>query len=113
MGLIALTRLDLRDNDISNLAPLSGLTGLTRLILSGNHVSDLTPLTGMTALSELWLTHNNVSDLAPLVANDGLGEGDLVNVEENPLSRVSIEAHGPALRDRGVTVSIGNDCHDR
>ena len=61
----------------------------------------------MTALTELWLTSNNVSDLAPLVANDGLGAGDLVNVEENPLNRVSIEVHGPALRDRGVIVQFG------
>ena len=48
-----------------------------------------------------------MSDLAPLVANDGLGAGDLVNVEENPLNRVSIEVHGPALRDRGVIVQFG------
>ena len=106
-GLTALTNLDLRGNDISDPAPLAGLTALTRLNLSANNVSDLTPLVGMTALTELWLTSNNVSDLAPLVANDGLGAGDLVNVEENPLNRVSIEVHGPALRDRGVIVQFG------
>ena len=106
-GLTALTNLDLRGNDISDLAPLAGPTALTRLILTRNNVSDLTPLVGMTALTELWLTSNNVSDLAPLVANDGLGAGDLVNVEENPLNRVSIEVHGPALRDRGVIVQFG------
>ena len=105
--LTALTNLDIRGNDISDLAPLAGPTALTRLNLSGNNVSDLTPLVGMTALTELWLTYNNVSDLAPLGANDGLGAGDLVNVEENPLNRVSIEVHGPALRDRGVIVQFG------
>ena len=72
-----------------------------------NNVSDLAPLTDLTELNTLWLTDNNVSDLSPLVANGGLGAGDLVNVEENPLSRASIEIHGPALRNRGVTVHFG------
>ena len=128
-GLTGLTSLDLRDNDISDLEPLSGLTklmtldlrqnqieelkplarvsALTRLVLWDNNVSNLTPLTNLTELNTLWLTHNNVSDLSPLVANSGLGSGDLVNVEDNPLSRASIEVHGPALRKRGVTVHFG------
>ena len=106
-GLVALTRLDLRYNEISDLGALAGLAGLTALVLYGNSVSDLAPLAGLTALTELGLADNNVSDLSPLVANVGLGVGDLVDVEENPLSRASITTHGPALRNRGVTVYFG------
>ena len=106
-GLIALTHLDLRGNAISDLAPLARLTSLTDLRLFRNNVSELTPLVGLTELTQLWLTDNNVSDLSPLVANVGLGTGDLVNVEDNPLSRASIETHGPVLRNRGVTIHFG------
>jgi len=38
------------------------------------------------------------------VENPGLGEGDLVTLNYNPLSEESIKEHIPALRARGVTV---------
>ena len=103
-GLTSLTKLGLGDNQISNLAPLSGLTSLTLLWLNENQISDLEPLSGLTSLTRLVLYGNQISDLYPLVENEGLGAGDTVNVQENPLSDASISEYIPALIARGVTV---------
>ena len=54
------------------------------------------------------LRGNNISDLSPLVANTGLGSGDRVFVNDNPLSFVSIKTHVSALQSRGVTVEFDN-----
>ena len=62
------------------------------------------PLSGLTNLRRLILTNNNISDIAPLVDNGGLGKGDLVWLEGNPLSAESTNTHIPALRERGVRV---------
>ncbi len=128
-GLTSLRTLDLDNNSISNITPLSGLTSLTSLLLSRNNISDISVLSGLTnllsltlfrnnisdisALSDLTnlrsltLSSNNISDLSPLVANTGLGSGDVVRVQNNPLSATSINTHIPILRDRGVDVSFG------
>ena len=126
-GLIGLYRLELHDNQISDIAPLAGLTTLGELHLYGNQISDIAPLAGLTTLGELHLYGNQISDIAPLagltglwrlglgqnyitdidplVSNWGLGSGDEVNLESNPLSDRSRHVHIPALRARGVTVT--------
>jgi len=38
------------------------------------------------------------------VDNTGLGEGDTVDLRDNPLSEESLNIHIPELRARGVTV---------
>ena len=63
---VNLTALDLDDNDVSDLSPLTGLTSLTRLHLSGNQIADLSPLSGLTSLTELDLTYNGLRDISPL-----------------------------------------------
>lgn len=103
-GLTDLITLDLSFNSIWDLPPLMGLTNLTVLGLEKNSISDLSPLSGLTQLKTLWLSDNRISDLSPLVANAGLGEGDTVNVEGNPLSAESINTHIPTLQARGVAV---------
>ena len=50
------------------------------------------------------MTHNQIEDISPLVANTGLGEGDEVNLIDNPLSDQARNEHIPALKARGVTV---------
>ena len=62
----------------------------------------------LTNLTVLGLEDNNISDISPLVANKGLGEGDRIYVDRNPLNAVSIDTHIPALRSRGVQVSAKN-----
>ena len=99
-----LTRLGFRVSQISDISPLSGLTNLIWLNFSFGDISDISPLKDLTNLTYVGLFHCEISDLAPLVANTGLGDGDEVNVKNNPLSTTSREMHIPALRDRGVTV---------
>ena len=127
-GFTNLTRLDLRDTNISDLSVLSGLTKLKSLYIDGNGISDLSPLSGLTKLTNLglndnsisdpsplrgltnlkWmrLAGNNISDLSPLVANTGLGNGDEVFLNDNPLGFLAIKTHVPALQSRGVTVEF-------
>ena len=102
-----LTYLHLSDNAISDVSALSGLTSLEYLNLHINLISNISALSGLTNLTNLYLSRNNVSDLSPLVANMGLGEGDAVDVRDNPLSDISINTHIPALQGRGVNVRFG------
>ena len=105
-GLTNLQTLTLGNNSVSDISPVSGLTNLEVLILWGNNISDISPVVGLTQLIELNLKWNSISDISPLVANTGLGEGDRVNVQGNPLSDASIQTHIPALEGRGVTVEF-------
>ncbi len=110
-GLTQLTFLHLPGNSVSDISPLADLTNLTWLNLWGNSVSSLSAVEGLTKLTDLWLGDNNISDLSPLVANTGLGKGDTVNVQYNPLSYQSIHTHIPTLQSRGVTVEFDNRAH--
>ena len=105
-GLTNLESLFLDGNGISDLSPLAGLTKLTRLALSNNSVSDISPLAGLASLKWMRFAGNNITDLSPLIANTGLGEGDWIDMKENPLNRASIKTHIPALQSRGVTVEF-------
>ena len=102
--LSALTELYLGDNLITAVGPLDRLTSLERLVLEVNGITDLGPLAALTALSTLSLHSNQVSDLAPLVANDGLGDGDVVWLAENPIDTGEQAGNIEALEARGVTL---------
>ena len=103
-NLTSLEALHLDSNSISDVTPLSNLTNLRWLYLSDNSISDVAPLSNLTSLERLFLDNNSISDLAPLVANTGLGNGDDVDVSNNPLSATSINTHIPALLSRGGSV---------
>ena len=103
-GLTNLQLLDLSGNSISNISPIAGLTNLTGLFLGGNSISDISPIEGLTNLTHLYLDYNSISDISPLVANTGLGSGDQVLLQGNPLNAASINTHIPALQRRGVDV---------
>jgi len=75
--LSALTELYLKNNQISDLQPLSGLTNLTYLDLNGNQISNLQPLSGFTNLILLDLSQNQISDLQPLSSLTKLAALDL------------------------------------
>ena len=109
--LTQLTSLDLAGNSISDISAVTGLTNLTWLHFWGNSISDISPVVGLTNLIDLYLGDNNISDISPLVANTGLGSGDTVNVQYNPLSYLSIHTHIPTLQSRGVTVEFNNRAH--
>ena len=110
-GLTNLESLFLDRNGIADLSPLAGLTKLTRLALNGNSIADLSPLAGLTNLKWMRLAENNISDLSPLVANTGLGSGDKIEIQGNPLSYTSIKTHIPDLKNRGVTVEFDDVTH--
>ena len=105
-GLINLTRLTLNYNSLADISAVSGLTKLTWLELQGNRISDLSAVSGLTKLTLLGLWDNTISDLSPLVSNTGLGRGDMVDVDENPLNAVSLNTHLLTLQSRGVNVRI-------
>ncbi len=124
--LTGLTHLDLDENQISDITALGNLTGLIYLYLWDNQISDISPLSMLTNLNYLDMCHNRIvnidalgnltsliwldlcanqiSDIFPLVQNNGLGEGDTVDLEENPLSSTSINEYIPQLEQRGVNV---------
>ena len=110
-GLTNLRRLWLWDNNISDISPVAGLTNLIELILQSNAITDISPLSGLTNLTGLWLAYNTISDISPLVANTGLGSGDRVFVNDNPLSSASINTHIPTLENKGIKVEFDNQAH--
>ena len=127
-GLVNLTLLHLFGNEVEDVSPLSGLTSLIEIHLHGNRVDDVSPLSGLTSLEELHLginfitdvspltglvnvelVHlygNDIEDISPLLENEGLDEGDELDISGNPLSDESLETHVPALEERGVDVEF-------
>ena len=103
-----LTVLELGENNITDISPLAGLMNLTALNLWDNFLSDISPLARLTNLTQLGLDNNFISDISTLVANTGLGNGDEVNVQGNPLSTLSLNSYIPVLQSRGVTVAFDN-----
>ena len=102
----SLTWLSLNSNAISDLAPIAGLGLLTELSLDDNAISDIAPIAGLGLLTKLSLNDNAISDIAPLLTNDGLGGGDTLALEGNPLSPRAIDTDIPALQERGVEVTF-------
>ena len=107
-NLTSLEDLQLGVNAISDISPLANLTSLENLSLWNNSISDILPLARLNNLRWLHLERNAISDISPLIANTGLGNGDVVDVGENPLNYASINTHIPALRSRGVEVRAVN-----
>ena len=102
----SLTELWLEGNAISDIGPLGELGSLTSLLLSYNNIADIHALAELDSLTRLDLHNNAISDISPLVANDGLGSGDTLALEGNPLSASALEADIPTLQERGVEVTF-------
>ena len=80
------------------------LKGLTYLYAITSNITDLTGLEYCTSLTILHLANNHITDISPLVNNEGLSNGDYVQLVANPLSPDSINIYIPQLEARGVTV---------
>jgi Leucine-rich repeat (LRR) protein len=104
-NLTNLIQLDLSDNQVSGIAHLANLTNLTYLSLYSNQISNISYLANLTNLMWLYLHNNLIADIYPLVQNGGLGTGDRVYLDGNPLSEVSINTYIPEIVARGVIVS--------
>ncbi len=103
-NLTALTELGLARNRIADVLALRDLRDLTSLDLSGNEIVEIAALEFLTKLDELDLSYNRIADIAPLLANEGLGDGDRIDLRGNPLSDDSLETTVPTLASRGVQV---------
>ncbi|MBD3332415.1 hypothetical protein GF356_06165 [candidate division GN15 bacterium] len=97
-------KLALNANSIANIDALSSMTNVENLQLVFNNLSDITALQGLTNLTELYLDYNQIADISPLVNNSGLGSGDVVYLQNNPLSVPSTDSYISTLQARGVTV---------
>ena len=74
---INLTRLELRDNAISDVSMLGSLETLERLGLQNNAISDVSALGSLTFLRELHLAGNAIPDVSPLGSLESLTSLDL------------------------------------
>lgn len=107
--LVELVSLDLGHNGIVDIDALAGLTALERLLLDDNQIEDIDALAGLTALTRLDLDHNQIIEINALVANSaagGLGPGDDVDLQSNPLTAPTVCDDVDTLRSNGVTVQL-------
>ena len=82
-GLNTVTRLNLSDNQITDISALSGMTSMSELHLNNNSISDISALSGMTSMAILNMTNNNVTDVSPL---SGMTSMFVLSVAGNPIS---------------------------
>lgn len=101
-NLTVLKNLSLHFNNIIDLTHLSNLTNLQSLVLADNKISDISPLENLIGLNFLKVGGNEIVDIQPLVQNNGIGDGDTINMVDNPLSQTSINIYIPELEARGV-----------
>ena len=104
-GLEKLTTLILDTNRILDITPLAGLKYVSYLNLGVNNIIDITPLEGLTNLSILYLHNNNISKIEALINNcdaGGLGEGDVIYLNYNPLDDEGVQEGISYLSDNGV-----------
>ncbi|MFC1561474.1 leucine-rich repeat domain-containing protein [candidate division KSB1 bacterium] len=104
-GLENLERVHAMHCNIQGIPPLDSSINLTYLFLDFNNITDISSLRNLISLKALLLAENQIEDILPLVENTGIGNGDFVNLYNNPLNEQSINVYIPALRDRGVDVS--------
>jgi len=101
--------LNLSEHSISDITPLSGLGTLEQLYLDMNSIEDIGALVNLSNLSRVSLQNNQISDIQPLVNNSGIGSGDIIWLNGNPLSTTSSRERIPLLEERGVTVHHDTD----
>jgi len=99
-----LTSLEVNDKKVNDLSGLEYCTNLQTLNLHHNSIVDISPLASLTNLQKLNLYENSIVDISPLVSNNGLSNGDRVNISGNPLSDTSLNKYIPQLEERGVSV---------
>jgi Leucine-rich repeat (LRR) protein len=105
--LARLRSLNASEKGISDLTGMEYCTNLSFIYLWSNQISDISPLASLAYLKHLYIYGNQISDLSPLVENSGLGEGDVVMLQNNnlDLSEGSEDLmHIQQLEARGVEV---------
>ena len=74
-----LIELELRNNPLLSISPISHLTSLEILELGDGGIVDITPLDNLTNLRELYLSENGVSDITTLANLTSLERLEMVN----------------------------------
>ncbi len=117
-----LTYLDLSNNTLRNLEPLSQMTTLKELYLDHNAVTGLNALSGLSSLEVLDVSYNSVTSIAPVVtclnlktllasnnaltnldAIENLGSLASLSVDHNTLTDVSILANCTGLTELNIS----------
>ena len=101
--MLTLTSLTAKNAGISNLTGLQHAANLTTLVLDNNNITDVQPLTVFKELETVSLENNKISEVAPILE---LTELKTLRLRGNPLSYPSLNTHIPAMRARGVAVTV-------
>ena len=97
-----LTHLRANQKDIRSLAGIEYFAILLKLELYNNRIVDLTPISQLKNLNVLWLDDNEIVDLTPL---NQLKNLNTLWLDDNPLSDQALTEQIPALKARGVRVN--------
>jgi Leucine-rich repeat (LRR) protein len=103
--LINITTLKIAWNKVQDLSSLSQMKKLSWIALEQNKIIDLSSLQNLPNIQYIRLWDNQISDIKPLVENQGIGKGDIVGLDGNPLNEKSIKEYIPILQNRGVIVT--------
>ncbi len=93
--------IDLSNNRISDLSPLTGLTNLEELNLSDNQIGLIDDLSNLIGLKSVILSNNFIEDISPLFELEKL---EYVDLTGNNISPEQIDK----LIDLGITVTFEN-----
>lgn len=93
-------------HSLEDLSPIENLTNLRSVAFQSNQIRDISALAGLPELRSITLSDNLIEDLTPLLDNPDLGEGDSINLRNNPLSDEAKNVQIPALEARGVRVTF-------
>ncbi|HOQ33650.1 MAG TPA: leucine-rich repeat domain-containing protein, partial [Candidatus Hydrogenedens sp.] len=105
-----LQTLILWNNNITDISPLGSLFGLRFLNLGRNNISDITALRNLENLEQLFLWDNQIEDIQSLIQNTGLGTGDEIGLEGNPLPESVLCEQIPLLEAKGCWVGYDGIC---
>ena len=109
-GLENLVALLASETSISNISAIADLANLTTIEFAFTRVSDISPVAGLTQLESVGFYSAQITDISPLVENPGIGEGDLVDLRENPIDCLAEQDNLQTLVDRGVNLQIYGTC---
>ena len=99
-GLDSLQRLDLQDNGFTNLAQLDGLESLRWLNLTRNNITSLAALPALPSLKELYVSFNETSDITPLA---GRSELTHLALDGNQITDIAPLAQLPQLESLQIS----------
>ena len=105
--------LNLSENTIRNLEPISGLLFLRSLDLSQNALTNLTALSGLSNLEKLDVSYNSLTSIAPISACVSLAWLDVSNNSLNTLGAVdnlALLTHLSASHNALTDISVLGNC---